>query len=799
MKALRRLSGIVILFALTLNGQAQERPRIGVVLSGGGARGLAHVGVLKMLDSLAIPVDYIAGTSMGSICASLYAVGYSGNEIESLVRGMDWPALFSDKPPRRQLPYAEKKRAARYLVQVGFDGWRPMAPTGLIRGQNIRLEFSRLMAPYDRNSHFDDFFIPFRCVAAELNRCDVAVLSQGNLARAVRASMSIPTAFTPVIWGDSLFIDGGMVNNYPADAVHAMGAQKIIGCDVMGPQPEEQPIRNIVDVLSRTLGFLGVSQWRENLDLTDIYIAPDLKGYSIMDFVPERVDGIMARGDSAAQRVKADLVALKEQYGLACYSSPEPGKAFILDSLSIHGLCGMTEETLRLRLGLTVGRRFTLTGLDQRVRTVQVGSPVDTIGWQVIPVDDQRARVRIRVRESCAPIIEGLEIHGQETIPFGTIYRHLDIRPGEQLDVDKLCRHIMDLYGLGYFEEIDYDLVPVKPGYVRLHLNVRERPRRQLSFGFHYDSYYKLVLGMGATASNILLPGLRAEHDLKVAGLTQMNAQIYYPSRTLNLPVYPLIRLQYRDIPTRVYDLNSRSMAEYRDRGTNLGFGLGLLMGRDFNLNACYQVEWLDTEPDVAMPDSEMFPAWTDRLHQMVVRVDLDRLDDALAPRNGLLLQGLFEGSYRELGSDLGFRRASLEVDLYKTLGRHTVRAHAFFGRSSKGAPTYKNFNRGRPDFFVGVQADQLFAANLDVYRLDYQFWISPFASIKAMANVARNLTLRFPEGELTIPEVRGFGIALQAVTPLGVAELTLSKGDRNWVGTKAWQKVANFSIGVPL
>ncbi|MCK5147439.1 patatin-like phospholipase family protein [bacterium] len=791
----------MLISIFSARAQTEMRPRIGLVLSGGGARGLAHIGMLKMLDSLDIPVDYIAGTSMGAIIGALYATGYSGADIEHLIRNEDWIDLFTDKPPRDQLPYVERKRCGRYQLQLGFDGFKPRAPIGLINGQKILLRFGQFFQPYDYISHFDELPIPYRCVAADLNSCDPVVLDSGSLAKAVRASMSIPTAFSPVEYDDYDFIDGGILNNYPVDVAREMGAEKIIGVDVMSPHRDPEPARTIVQVLNRTLGFLGIRQWRENVKDSDLYINPRLHGYSIMDFLDERIKGIIACGDTAAQEARSQLIQFKEKYKLAKFTHSEPGHRFIVDSIRIHGLNRIPHSLFVNRLGLHKGDDFSLTWLDKRFQTICAGSEIDTIRWEVIPEHGQYAQLRIRVTESLPLGIEGVNITGQQTLPFGLIYRNIGIRPGDNLDIALLSRKIMDLYGLGYFKSIDYDLVPVEPGWKRLDIKVKEKPRRLLHLGIRWDSHYKLVLGIGVTANNVLLPGLRMEHDLSLAGYNQMTSRLYYPSRTLNLPFYPQIKFNINDTPVSIYDEQSNRLAEYRDRCISASFGFGILLSRSFNLNTFYEIQNISIKPDVAFPDPEMFPTWNDRINSININLDFDNLNDARSPTKGLAVRAMFEGSYTEFGSDISYMLGSLSMDYYFSLGRHTFRTHAFIARSGKSLPIYKSFNRGTPEQFAGYRRDQVFASSLNIIRLDYRYKITSFASFKLIGNAAFDYKIAPHFGaHYDINDLRGVGVGVQLKTLMGAIELIIAKGDKKWLkGERSWQTVAYLSVGALL
>ncbi|MBN1894063.1 patatin-like phospholipase family protein, partial [bacterium] len=245
---------LCLLLCLPLQAQPreQDRPKIGLVLSGGGARGFAHIAVLKMLDSLEIPVDYITGTSMGGIAGALYAIGYSGVELERLSFRTDWIEIFTDQSPRHLMPFFQKRETGRYQVEFGISGLLPNAPSGLIYGQKVSLLFSGLTFPYERVDDFDRLPCPFRCVAVDLVTGNPVVLGSGSLSKAMRATMAIPTIFSPVEYGASLLIDGGVLNNLPVDVVRSMGAGIVIAVDVGPTLLARKELNTAFDVLEQS-------------------------------------------------------------------------------------------------------------------------------------------------------------------------------------------------------------------------------------------------------------------------------------------------------------------------------------------------------------------------------------------------------------------------------------------------------------------------------------------------------------------------------------------------------------------
>ena len=256
MNMIRRifLSTALLLFCAITFAQSQEsRPKVGLVLSGGGARGFAHIGTLALIDSLNIPIDYIAGTSMGGIIGALYSIGYDAVEIERIIRSLEWQQLFSDEPPREMVPYYERKHDGRFQLEFEIKDGRPVAPDGLISGQQILLALSELTYAYENVDHFDHLPIPYRCVTVDLITGKEVVLDSGSLSKAIRATMSIPTLFDPVEWGDSLLIDGGLLNNVPVDVVKEMGADIIITSNVGRTIRDKDQLNTLLEILEQSI------------------------------------------------------------------------------------------------------------------------------------------------------------------------------------------------------------------------------------------------------------------------------------------------------------------------------------------------------------------------------------------------------------------------------------------------------------------------------------------------------------------------------------------------------------------
>ena len=308
---------IGILLPFSLHSQ-EQRKKVGVVLSGGGAKGMAHIKALKVIEEAGIPIDYIAGTSMGAIVGGLYAIGYTTEQLDSMVRKQDWTFLLSDRIKRSAMSLTDRERSEKYTVSIPFTKTpKDAAAGGLMKGQNLANLFSDLTVGYHDSINFNKLPIPFACVAANVVNGEQIVFHDGILSTAMRASMAIPGVFTPVRQDSMVLVDGGIVNNYPADVVKAMGADIIIGVDVQNALKKADKLNSVPDILGQIVDITCQSNHEKNVDLTDTYIRVNVEGYSSASFTPAAIDTLMRRGEEAAKEQWNSLLALKKKIGIA--------------------------------------------------------------------------------------------------------------------------------------------------------------------------------------------------------------------------------------------------------------------------------------------------------------------------------------------------------------------------------------------------------------------------------------------------------------------------------------------------
>ena len=357
---------------------ADDRPMVGLALSGGGTKAGAHIGVLRVLEENRVPIDYIAGTSAGAIIGSLYAIGLSPDEIEAVVADIDWDDMLRDSPPRRDLPFRRKRDSYNYLVKYrpGYNDGELSLPTGLIQGQKVTQFFRRHFSEVSDTRDFDALPIPLRVVATDLVDGQAVVIGSGDLALAVRASMSIPVLFAPVDIGGRRLIDGGPANNLPIDVVRKMGADIVIAVDITAPLLTDSELDSVLSVADQMANILTQANVRERvatLSRDDILIQPVLEGVGGLEFATTL--DTMKPGEQAARAAQPMLSALslqEEAYRrhVASRAPASRARPLVVRSVQVNNRSEISTEIIERRLGLTVGDSLDSEAIEDGVANV---------------------------------------------------------------------------------------------------------------------------------------------------------------------------------------------------------------------------------------------------------------------------------------------------------------------------------------------------------------------------------------------------------------------------------------------
>ena len=595
----------MILIALLTMGAAMAqtdstttgRKRVAVVLSGGGAKGMAHIGVLKVLERAGIPVDIVTGTSMGSIIGGLYAIGYNANALDSLVRVQDWGYVISDREDLSNQSLSDRRKQNTYFINTNL-GKKDKNAGGIIKGKNLAELFQQLCVGYTDSIDFTrDLPIPFACVATNIIDNSEYDFHSGRLAQAMRASMAIPAAFSPVRIGDMVLVDGGLRNNFPADIARQMGADIIIGVTVQGPPKVAENLGGTMSIISQIVDVNCKNKYDENLAITDLHFPVDTKGFNAASFTPAAIDTLIRRGEEEAMRHWDQILALKKRIGIDDSFRPtilQPLRPQVLTEK--RHVTGFTFENMTAQDERFIRQKHHLNKLDsidaklqqQLTTTMRVDLFYQTAECRLVQDgDDMRVVLSASGRKSVqlhagarfdteeyATVQVGLDIPWKTLIPVST---ELTVRLGKRImgrmeitghpryfTRPKFCytfyRNDIDVYLNGdrdynmRYNQSQAELTPLN--FDLRHFNIQ--------FGLRWD-YMHYRSGLGSETSSQMY--FENEHFISYRGRVNYNSEDnwYFPTRGVRF------KAEYAYVTNNFVKLN-----EYAPDGTKLGKTTGM-------------------------------------------------------------------------------------------------------------------------------------------------------------------------------------------------------------------------------
>ena len=511
-KLIKIICTIILLFVMqTANSQndtvSNSRPKVGLVLSGGGAKGAAHIGVIKYIEEQGIPIDFIAGTSMGSVIGGMYALGYTSDEILDIVSQVDWDKLISDNVNRREISYTRKHESVTQLISVPFSvttdreelqsrSFKNSLPTGIVSGDNLINLFNSLSVGYSDSIIFNDLPIPFICIATNMMNGEADVLNKGVFSKSLRASTAIPILFEPISIDNTLYTDGGLVNNFPAEQCRAMGADYVIGVS-MSPGLESNP-QNLSSIFSQVKQLKEIitdKEFESYKDLCDIFISPELNGVGMLSFNAESVARMTESGYIAATNQNAEFQALKEKI----FSDTEHRD---INSLSKQKAVNILNEKI---------------------------------------------------------LISGIELEGVGENIEKWVRRRCTVQIGDYVCKDDIDKSVSIYYGTGNYESVTYTLHKDKEsadGYI-LRFAFVENPPHDFGVGFRFDSQDMLSVLLNIGLNSNRISGFRTDVSTKLGSNQWLNSNFSY-----GYQIYPRINLTYnfRNSELDVYDMDELVM-----------------------------------------------------------------------------------------------------------------------------------------------------------------------------------------------------------------------------------------------
>lgn len=389
--------------AFSQDSTSHTRPKIGLTLSGGGAKGLAHIGILKAIDSAGLSVDYVTGTSMGSIIGSLYAAGYSADSILKIAEGMQWDLILSNQSSLRNIIMEEKDEYGKYILELPWANHFFRFSTGVLEGQELWLKFSELLFPVYKYKNFNSLNIPFKCIATDISSGEAVVLDSGEIVSAVRASMAIPSVFTAVDYNGHLLVDGGIVSNFPVKNVRGMGAQYVIGSNVTSSLLPANKVNNVLQVLLQVAFFREAEDTKMQVPLCNIYVQTPLGKYAMGTFADAGaiIDSGLTEGRRLYPQLKKLADSLNALYGPVNNEKNLPDVHSVkISSYEVHGLKFTTQDFFIHTAGLFTGHVYTPEMLSYMVRRAGGTRYYTRITYSLNPQPDHSAKIIFDVSEN---------------------------------------------------------------------------------------------------------------------------------------------------------------------------------------------------------------------------------------------------------------------------------------------------------------------------------------------------------------------------------------------------------------
>ncbi|MAD97707.1 MAG: patatin [Flavobacteriaceae bacterium] len=389
------------LLCFAINVTAQQKDfKVGLVLSGGGAKGYAHVGILKEIDKAGIRLDYIGGTSMGAIVGGLYAAGYSAEQIEDLIKKTDFNTLIRDILPRRTAPFFVKEFGEKTAVTFPVTEGNIEFPKAVSKGQSILNLLYELFDHVDHIQDFKDLSVPFFCIATDVENGGQVILDEGSMPLALRSSGSFPTIVNPIALNDKLLIDGGVANNFPVTIMKEKGMDLIIGVDVEGKLGKKEELNSGLEILNQIVNYQMYEKSAEERKKLDIYIKPDIFNYSVVDF--QKKDSILKEGYKAAEKFRDVFKSIAAKQGNPVRRKPlfKKSSKKKITNITFAGNKNYTQAYVLGKMRIKKGDSLSTSEITDKIELLSATNNFESIRFKMIPNEDQTHTLHLELHET---------------------------------------------------------------------------------------------------------------------------------------------------------------------------------------------------------------------------------------------------------------------------------------------------------------------------------------------------------------------------------------------------------------
>ena len=774
----------ILLFIFLSYSLSKNNPKIALVLSGGGAKGIAQIPTLELIDSLNIPIDLIIGTSMGSITGATYSMGHSADEMKKMAFETNWDIAFSNSKERDKLYFFQKKDHDKYRAMFELDGISPIPPIAFTNGHNSYMNLNKTVGIYETITNFDDLYIPFRCNAVDLLSGNEIIFENGSLSKSLRASSSIPSVFSPLKDNDLLLVDGGVVNNFPADVADYLNVDFIIGVNVALSKKEMTDITTIFDVLSQSILLNGLKKRIENLQYTDILIEPDVTKSSTLNFDYNSMIEIYNYGKKAAYSKLEDLIKLKESLN---DKSPTPitfnsinSDSIVFKNIIINSIDNISvSDIFGFNLPVTLKKDDFL----DLMADLRQSNKYIHINYKIYE-NNSSYSLNLNIEKAPIRIINKVIIKDNKKLSKVFIQDILNINSGDVLDIDKIRMNINSAYGLDYFESIRYE-IEYDGQNTNLIFIVKEATYNKLKLSGGWHNYYKIIGQMKFDLLDVPFKKFRLTDEITFGNdLRKNNINIYYINNfNFQSWLIPLIKINNTKKKVSIYNNENNLITQnLYDRDYSLNTIIPLKKYGHINFGLHKQ------------KNKYQYNINSELIKYYSLNINIDQIDNLLYPKNGYYYNMSFEKGYNQYQYNL----TKLDFDHFINLtsfGRIKLYGDAIYSNLSnfQNILNAKSIHYFSYDRTLSFSEYSLMVTDLISYGLEINFDYKNSTTIRLIYNCIDNAEFKHNNDNIYDFTSYGFGFRIKSIL-----------GPFNFMWTKTNDELYNqsknnyfFSLGI--
>jgi NTE family protein len=825
------------------------RPRVGLALSGGGARGFAHIGVLMALEEAGIPIDVVAGTSMGCVIGGLYAAGHSPEDLQRIANEIEWDGIFIDDPARTSLFLTQKQEEYHSIFRLRFDGLQLSFPSGLTSAQKLSdlLADLTMTASYRAAGDFDNLRVSFRAVVTDMVSGQSIAISEGDLGEALRAGLAVPLIFTPVDKDTMLLADGGLLDNIPVDVVREAGADVVVAVDVSSPLSDKQQLEKPWALAEQIIAIMMREHMRSSLSRADVVIGPDLGGHHAIEY--DRIDEVIAAGREAGRRMVPEIRRLLDTYQV----DRNDTTSFVLTSMEIPE--GVRWDARNLpRPPFLLGQRISEGEIRNYLGVLYRTGPFQDV-WASLSKRSEGIHLIIQIQEMAR--FSGYRLEGNTLFSGDELLAETALSPGDHLDpqlVDRdlqaiLKRYHSEGYALARFSRVEMDreqgivLGQLEEGLIqRIVYKGNEKTKRWVlsrEFSLKQDDIFNLdraqrgiqnIYGTGlfervsmeirrgsreaivvvrvkergslslAVGAQYDLEreaeafGLLAEENLLGVG---SKLQLYYQFGKIRERAQVALKADrifktYLTFNFKGY-WNRRDWILYGDGDEEGEYGIyrrgtRFFLGQHIRRFGTLSAEGRVERIKINRISGRGYPTGKGEIRSLVLRSQINTLDRLHFPTAGHAHSAYLEIGQPILGGTEEFRKTYFSLESYLTgWGRHTVFARGSIGVSESPLPFSEQFRLGGEESLYGFRQGELMGNKLFVLNAGYRMELVDRFYFGVRYDVGNVWEHELQIKWKTTKHAIGVNLALD--TPLGPVTLTYGRAAEG-------QERAYFSAG---